>query len=440
MASNNTNIHLECMYAATDEVLQVQLAAHLDQLRQDSIIDSIHYQLLQNYQAIEAERLEQTDIYLILVSADFLATDFMPSMKRKELMELQQSDALRMILVRLRPCHIEESLWKGVPQLPENGEPITGEHWHNTDKGLMTVVNSIKKIAQERRTWKEQLENDWARTKNSKKAASFGQFLKNYPQSRYNAEAATQKAHLEEEGLWEKVTRTGNMDNLFKYLQQAPLQEYREEALERILDIREDEEVAWKDAQNNQELAFYMDYRRRFPTGKHLEETDDWIDNFMLTPFNYTENSLKLEQFYLQKRALEQLNPKEYLTMESCIRYTERTKKALKKIIATLRARIGLFQIIAAIALTLPIVGSALVYFYFGPEKVTLPALIRYFIPSILGSLVAMTIMGIVQGMQKDLATSKAELDGLAQTKVLLQLLFILHDKRGIFDMLTDLF
>lgn len=440
MELKRTGIYLECLYTEADEALKDQFAAHLEVLRKADFIDGIHYQSIKEYPGITSERLENTDIYIFLVSADLLASDFMQSIKLKEILQLHEADFLELVLVSLRPCDLEESIFSEFKLLPDDDEAVVSEHWHNADQAFLAVADELKQIAQERKSEKSELEGDWQLTKGSRSLVTYDRFLKSHPDSKYSSQAREEKDRIREEQLWIKVTRNNNMDTLLKYLQQAPLQKYQDEALERIIAIRKDEEAVWKDARGSQELAFYMEYRQRFPKGKHTAEAEQWIENFMLTPFDYNSRRLRPQVHYLKKLALEELKPKEYLSMDMSVRYVEHTKKILKKTVSTLKARVSLFQMLAYSLVFGMILLVLMVYYYTGPEKINIPTLIRYFIPIAIVSMIATTMMGIVQLMQRDIKKCKSELENLERAKVMLETSYILHDKRSITRVLRELF
>ena len=440
MTSNNTGIYLECLYTEADESLKDRFAAHLEVLRKAGFIDGIHYQHIKEYPGIESDRLAHTDIYIFLVSADLLASEFMQSIKLKEILDLNDANFLELVLVLLRPCDLEQSIFSEADFFPNNNEAVISEYWHNADQAFLAVADELKVIAEDRRVAKGELEGDWKRTQGSRNVKVYDNFLKNHPDSKYSPQARDEKDLIREEQLWVKVSRNSNMDTLFKYLQQAPLQDYREEALDRIIQIRKDEETSWKDAKNSEEVAFYMEYRQRFPEGTHVSEAEQWIEDFMLTPFDYNEQQICSQRHYLKKLALEELNPKEYLSMDMCVRYVEYTKKVLKKAVATLKGRVSILQMLAYTLVFGMIVFVLLWYYYTGPDEIDIPTLIRYFIPIALVSMIATTIMGITQMMQRDLERCKAELEDLERTKVMLEISFILHDKRTISRVLKELF
>ncbi len=439
MSASTAGIYLECLYSEADAALKDIFMAHVEVLRQAGFIDGVHYVPTSDYPKITEERLEHTDIFVLLVSADMLASNFMQSLKFQAIVQRDEADALELMMVLLRPCDLENSPLSEFEMLPRQDEPVISEHWHNADQAFLAIADELKIVSQERRATKSELERDWAVTQGSKSIMTYNNFLQKHTDSKYSPIAQEEKDRIREEQLWVKVERDGNMNNLLSYLQKAPLQLRREEALQRIIDLRKDEEVIWKDAKKNKELAFFMDYKRRFPRGAHSEQANMFIENFLLTPFDYTDRKLNTEAYYLQKLALEELSPKEYLSMDMIVQYTEYSRRVLKGMISTLSSRASLMTMLAYGAVGVVILLMCLQYYFVPPKVITIPSLIRFIIPIVVVSLVATTILNIGQVIQRDALICREELDNLKRKKVMLQTAFILHDKRTISEMLKEL-
>ncbi len=439
MSAATAGIYLECLYTEADEALKNTFAPHLEVLRKAGFIDGIHYTPLLEYPKLTEDRLEHTDIFIILISADLLASEFMQSIKLQNILHRDEAHALELIPILLRECDLEHSIFDAFELLPTENKAVVSEHWHNPDQAFLAIGDELKIITQERRSTKTELEKDWAVTQGSRSLMTYDTFLEKHTDSKYSPIAQEEKDQIREEQLWVKVERDSNMSTLLNYLQKAPLQAYRDEALERIIALRQDEEIVWKDAKKNNELAFFMDYKRRFPKGAHRDQADFFIENFLLTPFDYNEKKLKTEGYYLQKLALEELSTKEYLSMDMIVQYTEYSRRVLKKMIGTLGGQASLLSMIAYGIVGIVVILMCLQYYFVPPSEITVPSLIRFIIPIVLSSLVATTILNVSNVIARDALICKEELDSLKRKKVMLQTAFILHDKRTISSLLKSL-
>jgi len=83
----------------------------------------------------------------MLISADFMASDYCYDLEMQRAMARHEAKEARVIPVILRPVY-----WQGAPfgklqALPTNGSPITT--WSNQDAAFVNVVHGILKVVQE---------------------------------------------------------------------------------------------------------------------------------------------------------------------------------------------------------------------------------------------------------------------------------------------------
>ena len=94
-------------------------------------------------------QLEAADVILLLVSADFLASDFAYEEEMRRAIERANHDKATVIGVMLRPVDGWESSPFGKFQvLPQNGRPIT--RWSNADEAYRDVAVGIRRLLEER--------------------------------------------------------------------------------------------------------------------------------------------------------------------------------------------------------------------------------------------------------------------------------------------------
>ena len=87
--------------------------------------------------------LDAADVVLLLISPDFIASDYCYEEEMKRALERHRKGETRVIPVILRPCD-----WHGLPfgkllATPTDGRPIT--KWPNIDEAFLDVVISIKR-------------------------------------------------------------------------------------------------------------------------------------------------------------------------------------------------------------------------------------------------------------------------------------------------------
>ena len=132
-------------YSHADEGLRDQLEKHLSGLQRQGLISSWHDRRITAGTALgEAidSHLDAADTVLLLISPDFIASDYCYEREMNRALERHQKGEARVIPVILRPCD-----WHGLPfgnllATPTDGRAIT--MWPNIDQAFLDVVIAIK--------------------------------------------------------------------------------------------------------------------------------------------------------------------------------------------------------------------------------------------------------------------------------------------------------
>jgi hypothetical protein len=115
-------------YCHADEALRDQIEKQLSLLKRQGVVETWHDRRIEAGQEFAAEidrHIETDDIILLLVSADFLASDYCYEIELKRAMERHETGDAIVIPVILRACD-----WHGAPfgkinATPPDGKPIT---------------------------------------------------------------------------------------------------------------------------------------------------------------------------------------------------------------------------------------------------------------------------------------------------------------------------
>ena len=132
-------------YSHRDETLRDELAKHLTVLRRQGVIKEWHDRRIsagQEWKGAIDKELNDADVILLLVSSDFVASDYCFDVELKRAIERHHSGEARVIAVILRPV-----AWDGLPFaklqfLPKDGNPIT--KWPNQDEAFESVTRGIQ--------------------------------------------------------------------------------------------------------------------------------------------------------------------------------------------------------------------------------------------------------------------------------------------------------
>jgi hypothetical protein len=144
-------LELVCIYANAiqDARLFYQLGKHLDPLQREGIITV--WDPSQTITGMEVEeevnlQIDEADIILLLISPDFLASDYTYSLTMKALKRHDAGEA-RVIPVLLRPVGWLDTPISKLQLLPQNRRPVS--KWPDLDSAFSNIVASIRRIAEE---------------------------------------------------------------------------------------------------------------------------------------------------------------------------------------------------------------------------------------------------------------------------------------------------
>lgn len=136
-------------YSHTAEELRDELEKHLAGLRRQGVITTWHDRRIAPGEELHgqiSDQLNEADIILLLVSADFLASDYCYDIEMARAMERHEQGEARVIPIILRPCD-----WQGAPfgklmAVPTDGRPIVK---HATlDDGFLEVARAIRRTTE----------------------------------------------------------------------------------------------------------------------------------------------------------------------------------------------------------------------------------------------------------------------------------------------------
>src|SRR5258708_32883212 len=148
-------IKLFYCYARKDKPLRDELEIHLGWLRRRYQLTNWHdHEILPGEeweQAID-KNLNTAHLILLLISPDFMASDYCFSKEMRRALERHKEGTCRVIPIILRPTYWEDAPFSSIQLLPTNAKPITS--WPNPDEAFQDVVTEIS------RTIKDLLKED----------------------------------------------------------------------------------------------------------------------------------------------------------------------------------------------------------------------------------------------------------------------------------------
>jgi tetratricopeptide (TPR) repeat protein len=139
-------IKLFYCYARKDKHLRDELEIHLSWLKRRYQLTNWHdHEILPGEeweQAID-KNLNTAHLILLLISPDFMASDYCFSKEMRRALERHKEGTCRVIPIILRPTYWEDAPFSSIQLLPTNARPITS--WPNPDEAFQDVVTEISR-------------------------------------------------------------------------------------------------------------------------------------------------------------------------------------------------------------------------------------------------------------------------------------------------------
>ncbi len=132
-------------YSHADENLRNRLEKHLSSLKRQGFIETWHDRRITAGGEFDGEirqNLEDSQVILLLVSADFIASDYCYDVEVQHALERHESDSATVIPVILRSCDWHSAPFGKLLAAPTDGKPII--LWQDQDQAFVDVVEKIK--------------------------------------------------------------------------------------------------------------------------------------------------------------------------------------------------------------------------------------------------------------------------------------------------------
>lgn len=195
-------------YSHIDEPLRDKLDRHLAALKRSGVISDWHDRKIlagDNFDTRINQHLEDADIILFLISADFIASSYIWDVEVKRAMERQGSGQCRVIPVVLRPVDLDGVPFENLLRLPKDGLAVT--QWDNQDLAFTNIAQGIRRVATEMALLESKSSTSWTQ--------DFRQ------QQRFLDTAVTEEIPIGESREVLTMVRREDSPGLFKLLESA---------------------------------------------------------------------------------------------------------------------------------------------------------------------------------------------------------------------------
>ncbi len=146
------SINVFISYSPADAAACRTLETHLAALERSRLIRTwIAHQIGpgQQWRAAVDKHLDEAHLILLLISPDFLASDYCYDIEMKRALERHRAGVARVVPIIVR--HVD---WRGTPvdglvMLPENARPVSSTGWGTIDKAWTNVAIGLRGVVEE---------------------------------------------------------------------------------------------------------------------------------------------------------------------------------------------------------------------------------------------------------------------------------------------------
>jgi hypothetical protein len=141
-------------YADADERFLHKMEKHLSLLKHEGLITTWHIRRItagSNTEKIVDCHLNTAPVILLLISADFLASDYCYGTEMQQALQRHEAGEARVIPVLLSPVDWQGSPFEKLKVLPSNGKPIT--MWRNRDAAFADIAQGTRTALEEIQSW-----------------------------------------------------------------------------------------------------------------------------------------------------------------------------------------------------------------------------------------------------------------------------------------------
>ena len=128
-------------FSHSDDKLRKKFVNAISPLLRQGLIEVWHDRKIlpgDQWKGVIDDRLNSADIVVLLVSNEFLASDYCYEIELQTALQMHEAGLARVIPVILKPCYWQGSPFGKLGALPEDGKPVAS--WKSLEDGLLNVV------------------------------------------------------------------------------------------------------------------------------------------------------------------------------------------------------------------------------------------------------------------------------------------------------------
>lgn len=134
-------------YASADESLRKELDKHLSLLKREGLVETWMFRDIDagtDWRSTIDNQLEAADVILLLVSADFVASDYCWNVEMRRALQRHREGGARVIPIIVRECDWSSAPFAAIQALPPAARPVT--NWRPRDKAWTAIAEELRLI------------------------------------------------------------------------------------------------------------------------------------------------------------------------------------------------------------------------------------------------------------------------------------------------------
>jgi AAA15 family ATPase/GTPase len=145
-----TPINIYIVYTSGDESLYREFEPYIKKLKKSGDIHSYYGRKIigKKWDHVTSEKLADSRVILLLVSPEFLDTEYCYQEEAHEMVDLHNRGAASVVPVLLKETDISDTPFAALDVYPSNGKSISNRYWGNTKNAMDNIFEEIKGVLQ----------------------------------------------------------------------------------------------------------------------------------------------------------------------------------------------------------------------------------------------------------------------------------------------------
>jgi hypothetical protein len=201
--TKTSQLNIFFAYSREDSDLRTRLDKHLSSLKRNESVKTWFDGEIEPGKEWEKNifyALETSDIILLLISADFISSDYCYNIEMKKAIQRHEKGEAIVIPIILKPCDWSDTPFSKLQALPKDATPVMDKKWDTEDQAMMNVALGIRSVVS--RKFKER----------EKSLVNYFQEITALKEEKERAEKELQYLHIKLKELEEKIQKNSESE------------------------------------------------------------------------------------------------------------------------------------------------------------------------------------------------------------------------------------